>query len=325
MLPGEVVADRFELERLAKAGGMGAVWRARDRLTGEIVAVKLLRDPDSGAQDDRFLREAALLAELRHPAIVRHIAHGRTREGDLFLAMEWLDGEDLAQRLVRGPLPVGEAIALARRIADGLAQLHARGGLHRDLKPANLFLEGGRPERAKLLDFGIARAAAALSLTHTGTILGTPGYTAPEHFTSPPDEIDARADVFALGVVLRELLVGARLGEAGAGGMFDAALRALHAENPPPSAQLAALDAPRLVARRRATSVARLRRRLRGALDRIAQRATASARDVRHASAAALAAELERDVRRHDVWLRSLRTLLVAGAAAVAGFVCGRA
>ena len=79
MLPGEAVADRFELVQLAKAGGMGAVWRARDRLTDEIVAIKLLRDPDRSSHDDRFLREAALLAELRHPAIVRHLAHGRTR------------------------------------------------------------------------------------------------------------------------------------------------------------------------------------------------------------------------------------------------------
>jgi len=207
MLPGEVVANRFELERLAKAGGMGAVWRGRDRLTGETVAIKLLRDPEHGGHDDRFLREAALLAELRHPAIVRHIAHGRTREGDLYLAMEWLQGEDLAQRLGRGALETGDALRLVRRVADALALLHDRGGLHRDLKPANLFLEDAKPERVKLLDFGIARAAATMALTSTGTIMGTPGYTAPEQARGSKD-VDARADVFALGCVLFECLTG---------------------------------------------------------------------------------------------------------------------
>src|SRR5262249_46480779 len=142
---------------LAQSGGMGAVFRARDRTTGEAVAGKLLHEAGDA---QRFLREAALLTELRHPPIVRHVAHGRTAAGDLYLAMEWLDGEDLAHRLARGALAPDEAIALVRRIADALAMLHARGGLHRDLKPANVFLEGGRADRAKLLDFGIARAAA---------------------------------------------------------------------------------------------------------------------------------------------------------------------
>jgi eukaryotic-like serine/threonine-protein kinase len=205
MLPGEVIAERFELDELARVGGMGAVYRARDRLSGELVAVKLLRGA-AGGHEDRFLREAALLAELRHPAIVRHVGHGRTREGELYLAMEWLDGEDLASRLRRGPLSTTEAIALVRRAADGLSVLHARGGLHRDLKPANLFLEAGRAERVKILDFGIARAAA-LGMTQAGTILGTPGYTAPEQARGSRD-LDARADLFSLGCVLFECLTG---------------------------------------------------------------------------------------------------------------------
>jgi serine/threonine protein kinase/tetratricopeptide (TPR) repeat protein len=206
MVPGEVVADRFELVRLAQVGGMGAVFRARDRLSGEHVAIKLLRAP-GGAHDDRFLREATLLAELRHPAIVRHVAHGRTPQGELYLAMEWLEGEDLARRLSRGALAVEDAIALVRRAADGLAALHARGGVHRDLKPGNLFLDGGKVGNVKILDFGVARAAAALAVTSTGTILGTPGYTAPEQVRGGR-EVDARADVFALGCVLFECLSG---------------------------------------------------------------------------------------------------------------------
>ena len=152
MIAGEVIAERFEILELAQAGGMGAVYRARDRLTGEQVAVKVARDVGS-EHDDRFLREAALLAELRHPAIVRHVAHGRAAGGVPYLAMEWLDGEDLARRLTRGPLPPTDAIALVRRVAEALTLLHGRGGLHRDLKPANLFLEGGRADRVKLVYF----------------------------------------------------------------------------------------------------------------------------------------------------------------------------
>ncbi len=206
MLPGEIVAGRFELERLAQVGGMGAVYKARDRITEHRVAVKLLRAP-GGGHDERFLREAALLAELRHPAIVRHIAHGRTGDGELYLAMEWLEGEDLARRLTRGALDASEAIDLIRRAADGLALLHDRAGVHRDLKPANLFLVDGDPAQVKILDFGIARVAAAVAVTSTGSVLGTPGYTAPEQARGVRD-VDARADVFALGCVLFECLTG---------------------------------------------------------------------------------------------------------------------
>jgi serine/threonine protein kinase/tetratricopeptide (TPR) repeat protein len=206
MLLGEVVAGRFELERLAQIGGMGSVYQARDRITQHRVAVKLLRAP-GGSHDARFLREAALLAELRHPAIVRHIAHGRTPSGELYMAMQWLEGEDLARRLSNGPLAAGDAIDMIRRVADGLAMLHDRGGVHRDLKPSNLFLENGDPTQVKILDFGIARATAALALTATGTVMGTPGYTAPEQARGAKD-VDARADVFSLGCVLFECLTG---------------------------------------------------------------------------------------------------------------------
>jgi eukaryotic-like serine/threonine-protein kinase len=207
MQAGERVAGRFELEELAQAGGMGAVWRAHDRMTGQRVAVKILRT--AGADHEaRFQREAELLGGLSHEAIVRHIAHGRTPGGDLYLAMEWLEGEDLARRLKRGPATIAEALALGRRAATALAVLHAGGGVHRDLKPANLFLEGGRFERAKLLDFGIARAGAlAAALTRTGALMGTPGYTAPEQARGAR-ELDARVDVFALGCVLFECLTG---------------------------------------------------------------------------------------------------------------------
>src|SRR6185295_14133489 len=163
----ELVADRFEIDRQVRAGGMGEVFRARDRLTGAIVAIKLLaeRRDHHGA---RFAREVDVLAELSHPGIVRYIAHGATATGRLFLAMEWLDGEDLKTRLDRAPLPVGETVVLATRVAEALGAAHARGIVHRDLKPSNLFLVGGRVDHVKLIDFGIAQKEGLSALTQTG-------------------------------------------------------------------------------------------------------------------------------------------------------------
>ena len=203
---GEVVFERFVIEDLAGAGGMGAVYRALDRSTGAPVAVKVLQG--GGGERERFAQEAHVLAALAHPAVVRYIAHGPLGAEQMFLAMEWLDGEDLAQRLERGAVSVSDAVAVARRAAEGLALAHARGVVHRDVKPSNLFLVGGDPARLKVLDFGVARLAArARVMTKTGAIVGTVGYMAPEQATGERD-IDARADVFSLGCVLFECLTG---------------------------------------------------------------------------------------------------------------------
>ncbi|WP_437549548.1 protein kinase [Sorangium sp. So ce367] len=203
----KILAGRFELERLAGTGGMGDVYRARDRQDGEPVALKLLRSSDAQLVA-RFQREARLLAELRHPAIARLVAHGVSDQGQHYLAMEWLEGEDLASRLARGPLGVEEGLALVHRVAEALSLVHGRGVIHRDLKPANLFLQGGQLDRVKLLDFGIARDAAATGgLTEPGVPIGTPAYMAPEQIRGELD-IDARADVYALGCILFECLTG---------------------------------------------------------------------------------------------------------------------
>jgi serine/threonine protein kinase len=139
--------------------------------------------------------------------IVRYVAHGVTSAGELFLAMEWIDGEVLKTRLQRGSLTVTEAVTLATRVAEALGAAHARGVVHRDLKPSNLILPGGRVDLVKLLDFGIAQRDGKTQLTQTGAMLGTPGYMAPEQ-ARPSGQIDARADVFALGCVLFECLTG---------------------------------------------------------------------------------------------------------------------
>src|SRR5262245_59534212 len=157
---------------------MATVYRAIDRMSGEPVAVKVLeqRDPMNA---ERFEREARVLAELSHPALVRYIAHG-THDDARYLVMEWLDGCDLGQRLVRGSLGVAASIAVGRRAAEGLAAAHARGIIHRDIKPSNVFLVEDRTERAKVVDFGLARPTSGGSMTRTGTSVGTPRFMAPE-------------------------------------------------------------------------------------------------------------------------------------------------
>ncbi|MDB4931565.1 MAG: Adenylate cyclase, partial [Myxococcaceae bacterium] len=205
MVPGQLIADRFVLERLAAAGGMGSVYRAHDRATGETVAVKLIAE---GAHYDlRFEREAALLASFTHPAIVRYVSHGRTGTGRRFLAMEWLEGVDLAEALHDRALPMADGVRLVARVAEALGHAHARAVVHRDVKPSNLFLVGGEAGAAKVIDFGIARADAAGSVTRTGAILGTPGYLAPEQARGGA-EVGPASDVFSLGCVLYEVLAG---------------------------------------------------------------------------------------------------------------------
>jgi eukaryotic-like serine/threonine-protein kinase len=207
MQSGDIVADRFVIEHLAGSGGMGAVYRAFDRTSQMPVAIKVLRahaDNDVG----RFLRETRILRDIDDRRVVRYVAHGALPSGEPYLAMEWLEGEDLAVRLARGRLSCEEGLDLGVAVAEALGTLHDRGIVHRDLKPSNIFLVGGRIDGVKLLDLGIARAESSTRKTATGTLLGTVSYMAPEQARGASD-LDARADVFALGCVLFELLTGA--------------------------------------------------------------------------------------------------------------------
>ena len=203
--PGELIADRFEVEAAVGGGGMSLLYSARDRQSGERVAVKLMAGDRASVA--RFGREVQVLAELDHPAIVRYVGHGEARGGRPFLAMEWLEGEDLGTRLRRGALPVDDALQLAERVAQALGAAHARGVVHRDVKPTNLFLPGGRVEQVKVLDFGIARTAFGPELTQTQARIGTPAYMSPEQARGDR-QIGAPADVFGLGVVLYQALTG---------------------------------------------------------------------------------------------------------------------
>jgi eukaryotic-like serine/threonine-protein kinase len=201
---GTILGGTLRLERLAGTSGMGTVFDSRDLTSGQRVAVKLLRcsQPDPMV---RFEREVRILAELDHPNIVRYLDHGVALLGQPYVVMEWLDGEDLAARLRRGPLTVRETLAIGRDVAEALAATHARGITHRDLAPGNVFLTRGQPGTSKLLGFGIAQLGGRAPVTPTGALLG--GYLAPEQAQHRANPTPA-ADVFSLGCVLFECLAG---------------------------------------------------------------------------------------------------------------------
>ncbi|HET9624285.1 MAG TPA: serine/threonine-protein kinase, partial [Kofleriaceae bacterium] len=250
---GDRIAGRFELRGEAAHGGMGSVFRARDRRDGHDVAIKVLRDSDARGRA-RFAREAAILAELCHPNVVRYLGHGATPDGVHYLIMAWLDGTTLAHTLAHRAPSLAEIIEIARQTCRALAALHARGVVHRDVKPANLMLGADSPPVVTLVDLGVARRRDELdALTRTGALVGTTGYLAPEQACAA-SVVDARADLFALGCVLYLALTGT---PAFAGDSALAIYAKLMLHHPPPVRALApdvppALDAlvARLLARR---------------------------------------------------------------------------
>jgi len=208
---GTVLAERYRIHDLVGRGGMGAVYRAEHLALGNTVAVKVLR-ASHGAHADmvrRFQREAVAASQIRHPGIVEVTDFGRTPDGRFYLAMELVEGETLARRLARlGPFPPAEAMSLVQELARALDAAHARGIYHRDIKPENVLLT---PDgSAKLADFGIARLTEGprdARETAAGVIFGTPQYMSPEQAAGQRQ--DGRCDVYALGVLLFELLTGA--------------------------------------------------------------------------------------------------------------------
>jgi tetratricopeptide (TPR) repeat protein len=185
---------------------MGEVYKAIDHASSRTVAVKVLSERADSA---RFEREAKVLASLDHPSIVRYFGHGTAEDGSRWLAMEWLEGEDLANRIAREGLSVRDALGVFERVASALAVAHDRGVVHRDIKPSNIYLVGGSPSDARLIDFGIARRTGGDTqlLTRTGAIMGTPSYMAPEQ-ASGRSTVDHRADLYALGAVLFHAVAG---------------------------------------------------------------------------------------------------------------------
>ena len=200
------LASRYKVERVLGQGGMATVYLAEDLKHHRKVAVKVMR-PELAATlgADRFLREVEFVGQLSHPHVLPMYDSGEAN-GFLYYVMPYVDGESLGARVKRDQtFPVEETVRLAREIADALAYAHARGIIHRDIKPANVLLSDGH---ALVADFGIARASGAGdALTATGIAVGTPTYMSPEQ-ASGEREIDARADVYALGAVMYEMLAG---------------------------------------------------------------------------------------------------------------------
>jgi hypothetical protein len=202
------LAGRFVVDREVGRGGVGIVYRAHDEVSDRPVALKVIALPGVDAGEEaRFRREGRVLAGLHHPGIVRVVAFGQLDDGQPYIAMEWLEGEDLAQRERRAPLPLVQCLLVAADVADALAAAHDAGIVHRDVKPSNVFLlPEGSTLRVKLVDFGVAAAGDA-KLTRTGAIVGTPAYMAPEQARGD-GEVDARADLYALGATLFEMITG---------------------------------------------------------------------------------------------------------------------
>ncbi len=202
----KVLAGRYEIWGLLGAGGMGSVYRARDMELDEMVALKVLRPELASVPDtlERFRREVKLARKVTHPNVARVFDVGEDG-GEKFLTMELVEGESLSDVIAReGPLGIARAVSITMSICAGLAAAHAAGVVHRDLKPDNILLD--RAGRVVVTDFGIARVAA--SDARTNAITGTPAYMSPEQVRGQP--ADTRADIYALGVVLYELLTGAR-------------------------------------------------------------------------------------------------------------------
>jgi serine/threonine-protein kinase len=236
---GEVIGGRYELEELVGSGGMSSVYRANDRMLERKVALKILhsRLGDDDEYVERFRREARAVAQLAHPNIVTVIDRGED-EGRQFIVFEYVDGKTLKELVdAQGPMPIDEVLSLGIGIASGLAFAHERGIVHRDVKPQNVLLNGDG--RAKVTDFGIARSLdVERGVTQTGTVLGTSNYIAPEQASGQP--VDDRSDVYSLGVVLYELLVG----EVPFPGESFVAVAMKHIHEPAPSVLERRPDAP---------------------------------------------------------------------------------
>src|SRR4051812_19314245 len=205
-LIGTVLSERYRLESKLGSGGMSTVYLARDITLERWVAAKVMHREMSDQPDqiERFRREARAVAQLSHPNVVSVIDAGEDG-GHPYIVFEYVDGETLKQRIERvGPLPVDEATAYAIEIGRGLAAAHSRRLVHRDVKPQNVLIDS--EGRAKVTDFGIARSLEADGLTQTGRVLGTTDYVSPEQAMGRG--VDARTDIYSLGVLLYEMLTG---------------------------------------------------------------------------------------------------------------------
>lgn len=298
---GHILGGRYRIESLAGLGGMGMVYRAHDLELDQVVALKLLHPQRAldEATPQRFRRELILARQVSHPNVVRihDIGHDA---GTYFLTMDYVDGRSLREWLdADGPRPLDEAVSIAAQLAEALSAAHAKNIVHRDLKPSNILIDA--ENRALITDFGIARSIEEVGLTRTGHVIGTPDYLAPEQAHGA--KVDARTDLYALGVILYEMLSGS----LPFSGESLAEKLAQHATG-------------------RARDISTTGMRVPPWLRQVLRRCLAPAPQQRYQTAAELAADLRAQhfrarPLREVSWGRAAAGVLVAGVAALAGYL----
>src|SRR5579859_2981636 len=204
--PGVVLGERYEILKRLGEGGMGAVYKARDRELDRLVALKVIRPELAGHPDilRRFKQELILARQVTHKNVIRIFDLGMA-DGRKFITMDYVEGRDLKSIIVeRGKLPAGEAVPIVQQICRGLEAAHTEGVVHRDLKPQNIMVDASG--RVWVMDFGLARSMELAGLTRTGALMGTPDYMSPEQARA--EKVDARSDLFSLGIIFYEMLTG---------------------------------------------------------------------------------------------------------------------
>jgi serine/threonine-protein kinase len=208
LLPGDVLANRYRIQRLLGKGGMGAVYLAHDEVLGDVVALKVISSAwaaDESAMVERFKREAAAARKVSSPNVIRIHDLGEARPGLLYLSMEYVQGRTLADVIgARGLVPVADCVDILGQICTGLGAAHDAGVIHRDLKPGNVLV--GERNAVKIIDFGLAKATAADGMTATGMLMGTPYYMSPEQVRGR--RVDASSDIYSLGALAYHLVTG---------------------------------------------------------------------------------------------------------------------
>jgi eukaryotic-like serine/threonine-protein kinase len=354
---GAVIAGKYKLLQQIGEGGMGTVWMAQQlQPVKRRVAVKLVRGEYGGSKDvlARFGAERQAIALMDHPHLAKLLDAGTTGEAEApclgagrpYFVMELVKGVPLNEYCDQQQLTVPERLHLFTQICSGVQHAHQKGVIHRDLKPSNILVEShdGKPV-ARVIDFGLAKAVGGMQLTENtlftrlGTVAGSPLYMAPEQATFNALDVDTRADVYALGVVLYELLTGTtpiereKLKTAS----LDEIFRVIRESDPPtPSRRLSSTDSHPGVASNRRTEPLKLGRFLRGDLDWVVMKALAKERDRRYGSASGLSADVERFLNQEPVlagppgaayrlskFVRRHRTPVIAGGLLLLALLAG--